>query len=46
MQPECGVSFTQILDNPGHTGANRAQIHAAMFSLVGFSRPATSLRQW
>jgi len=42
--PDAHVSHTMTLLRPARTGWTRCQIHRAMFSLVGFSRPWTSLR--
>jgi len=44
IQPEVQVSRTSILLSRGSIGFNRAQIHLAIFSLVGFSSPSISLR--
>ena len=39
-----GVSWITISHSPGHCGASFFQNHVAMFSIVGFSKPATSVR--
>ena len=42
--PLVHVSRTITLLSRGSPGRSRRQIHRARFSLVGFSRPSTSLR--
>jgi len=40
------VSYTMISASIGNLAANRSHNHPASISLVGFSRPGTSFRQW
>ncbi len=43
-QPDVHVSRISTRERVGSAGASRSQIQRARFSLVGFSRPGTSLR--
>src|SRR5690606_14524472 len=45
-QPEVQVSWTTTALSAGRAGRNRSQIQTARRSLVAFSSPGTSLRQW
>ena len=45
IQPDVQVSLMITADS-GRLAHSRSQIHTARFSLVAFSRPAISLRQW
>src|SRR5438132_48017 len=44
MQRAVGVSCTTISQSPGHWDCSLCQNHSAIFSIVGFSNPSTSLR--